>query len=337
MNIGIMGIGVYTPDTFMTAAEISEKCGIPEDVISEKFGVRKKAVPGPDDTTSSMGIKAAEAAIADAGIEAAEIDLIIWFGAQHKDYMCWLAGLKVADEIGAVNAWAFDLSAMCGSVMTGIEVARSMMLGNDNINTVLLVSGYRNGDLVDLGVKETSFMFDLGAGGNGMVLRKGYNRNVVLRSSFKGDGSFSEDCTIKYGGTKNWPLRPEDTERIHFTIDDNEQFKKKLLEKTLPNFYSVIDKSLESSGLTRKDIDYLAILHFKKSAHLAVLDELGLTEAQTIYLDKYGHTGQNDQIISIMEGIKERKIKNGDNIVLVGAGLGFVWSATVIRWGAAEN
>ena len=244
MNIGIMGIGTYTPDTFMTAAEIAEKSGIPEQVIAEKFGVRRKALPGPEDTTSSMGIKAARKAIEQAGIQPEEIDLVIWFGAQHKDYLLWLAALKVADELGAVNAWAFDMAAMCGSLMAGIEIARSLMTANDNINTVLLVSGYRNGDLVDFSIKETSFMFDLGTGGNGLILRKGYNRNLVKSSSFKGDGSFSEDCTIKYGGTKNWPMKPEYADKIYFTIDDPDHFKKNLQEKTLPNFYHVIDDSL---------------------------------------------------------------------------------------------
>jgi len=334
MDIGIMGIGTYTPSASMSAAEIAEKSGIPENVISEKFGINRKAVPGPEDTTSALGIKAARAAIKNAGILPSEIDLIIWFGAQHKDYLCWLAGLKVAHEIGAVNAWAFDLSAMCGSLMTGIEVARSMMLGNDNINTVLLVSGYRNGDLVDFNVPETSFMFDLGAGGNGLILRKDYKRNTVLCSSFIGDGSFSEDCIIKYGGTKNWPLKAGDFDKVYFTIDDPDNFKKKLMEKTLPNFFSVIDQALKKSGLSRKDIDYLALLHFKKSAHMAILEELELTEEQSTYLDDFGHTGQNDQIISLEEGLANGKINEGANVVLVGAGLGFVWSATVIKWGS---
>nr|WP_240739484.1 hypothetical protein [Marinitoga lauensis] len=164
MNIGIIGIGTYIPNTFITAEEISERSGIPADVIKEKFGIIKKPIPGPNDTTSYMGIQAAKKALKKADIKAEEIDLVIWNGAQHKDYPCWLAGLKVADEIGAKNAWSFDMEAMCGSMMSGMEVARSMMIANEDLNTILLVSGYRNGDLIDYSVKETSFMFDIGAG-----------------------------------------------------------------------------------------------------------------------------------------------------------------------------
>ncbi|WP_459994930.1 3-oxoacyl-ACP synthase, partial [Marinitoga arctica] len=337
MNVGIMGIGTYTPETFITAEEISKKSKIPIEVIKEKFGILKKPIPGTKDTTSYMGIQAAKKAIENAGISSDEIDLVIWNGAQHKDYPCWLAGLKVADEINAKNAWSFDMEAMCGSMMSGMEVARSMMIANEDINTVLLVSGYRNGDLIDYSIKETSFMFDIGAGGAAMILRKNYNKNVILGTAFKGDGSFSEDCIVEVGGTKKWPMEKEDVNRLHFVVKNGEKFKKKLKEKTMPNFYYVIDKSLEKSKLRRKDIDYLAILHFKRSAHYAVLDELGLTENQTTYLEEYGHIGQNDQILSIELGLKSGKIKDGDNIVMVGAGLGFVWAAATVKWGKYEG
>ena len=96
----------------------------------------------------------------------------------------------------------------------------------------------------------------------------------------------------------------------------------------------VIDRALElSGGLARNSIGYLAVLHFKRSAHKAVLAELGLKEEQSTYLEDYGHIGQNDQLLSIKLGLESRKIKDGYNIVLVGAGLGFVWAASVVRWG----
>ncbi len=337
MNVGVMGLGMYLPSKVMTSMQLAKETGIPVKVIEEKFGILQKYIPGETDTTSYMGIQAAKEAIKHAGIDPKEIDLVIWNGAQHKDYMCWLAGLKVADAVGAVNAWSFDMEAMCGSMMVGIETAKAHMAINDSVNTVLLVSGYRNGDLIDYHVKETSFMFDLAAGGAAMILRKGLDRNVVLASAFKGDGSLSEDCTIKPGGTRNWPLTADDIGKLSFSIEDVDGFKAKLAERTMPNFFEVIRTSLERSGnLTSEDIDYLAILHFKRSTHEYVLKELGLTEEQTTYLDTFGHIGQNDQIVSMIEGLKTGKIRDGSTIVLVGAGIGFVWASTVIRWGKGE-
>lgn len=332
-HVGVMGIGTYYPSRRMDASEIATASSIPENVIREKFGVDSKPVPGPGDTTSHMGIEAAKKAIAQAGIDPKEIDILIWNGAQHKDYLNWLAGLYVADKIGAVNAWSFDMEAMCGSMMAGIEVARSLMLTNEDYKTALLVSGYRNGDMIDYTVPETSFMFDIGAGGSAMVLRRDLGRNEILGSAFEGDGSFSEGCIVKAGGSKNWPVKPEDSAKFRFEIDDVDDFKKKLGERTLPNFYKVIRKSLSKAGLTDRDLDYLAILHFKKSTHDLILRELNLTEEQTTYLNNFGHIGQNDQIISIEEGLSAGKINDGDNIVMVGAGIGFVWAAAALRWG----
>jgi 3-oxoacyl-[acyl-carrier-protein] synthase-3 len=98
----------------------------------------------------------------------------------------------------------------------------------------------------------------------------------------------------------------------------------------------VIRESLKKGGLSDEDIDYLAILHFKRSTHDLVLQELGLSESQTTYLNEYGHVGQNDQIISIMEGIRSGKIQDGNNIVMVGAGIGFVWAAATVQWGEKQ-
>lgn len=334
MNIGIRGMGTYLPETVMTAAEIAEQTGIPEDVVANKFGVKQKPIPGPGDTPSYMGIQAARRAIEQAGVDPADIDLVIWNGGQHKDYPCWLAGLKVAHEIGATNAWSFDMEAMCGSMMAAFDVAKSMLIAKEELNRVLLVSGYRNVDLIDLSVKETSFMLDIGASGAAVLLEKGYNRNVILGSSFRGDGSFAEDCVVPVLGAKAWPPKPEDTKHPYFEVRDVDAFKKKLTERTLPNFYHVIRESLDrSGGLTESDIDYLAILHFKRSAHDLVLQELKLAESQTTYLDDYGHLGQNDQVLSVELGVRDGKIHDGDTIVMVGAGLGFVWASSVVHWG----
>ncbi len=334
MHVGIAGIGVYIPETYMSAAELASATSVPEEVIARKFGVKRKPVAGAADTTAAMGVAAARRALDAAGAAPESVDLVLWCGAQHKDYPCWLAGLYVANELGASKAWSFDMEAMCGSMMAALDVAKSLMLAREDLDTVLLVSGYRNNDLIDLAEPSTRFMMDIGSGGAACVLRKNLGRNAVLGSAFKGDGSLSLDCVVPALGTRAWPPKAGDEARAHFVVADESAFKAKLGEKTMPNFYAVIDKSLSlSGGLSRRDIGYLAILHFKRSAHDAALAELGLDETQTTYLDEYGHIGQNDQLLSIELGLKDGKIRDGTNIVLVGAGLGFVWAASVVRWG----
>ena len=333
MHVGILGHATWIPSTTMTAADLAAATGIPENVIALKFGVKQKPVAGPGETTAFMGLAAARKALDSAGIEGGAVDLVIWCGAQHKDYPCWLAGLYVADQIGAKKAWSFDMEAMCGSMMAALDVAKSLMLTHAALDTVLLVSGYRNNDLIDLSVPETRFMLDIGAGGSAVVLKKNAGRNAVLASSFRGDGSLSEMCIVPALGSKAWPPAPEDVKRAHFVVPDEEAFKAKLGEVTMPNFYAVIRDAVKLSGWPENGIDYLSILHFKKSAHDAVLAELGLKPEQSTYLDDYGHLGQNDQVLSLELGLKAGKVKDGSRIVFVGAGLGFVWAATAIQWG----
>jgi len=164
-------------------------------------------------------------------------------------------------------------------------------------------------------------------------LQKNAGKNAILASAFRGDGSLSEMCIVPKLGTKAWPPAPGDLDLAHFIVPDEEAFKAKLGEVTMPNFYAVIRESLRLSGLPEDGLDYLAILHFKKSAHDAVLAELGLRPEQSTYLDDYGHLGQNDQVLSLELGLKAGKIQDGSRIVFVGAGLGFVWAATTIQWG----
>ena len=359
MHVGILGYGTYIPRNFLSAADLANKTGVPQDVIERKFGILRKPVAGPEETTAFMGIEAARTALARAGIGAGELDLVIWCGAQHKDYPCWLAGLHVCERLGAVKAWSFDMEAMCGSMMAALDVAKSLMLARDDLSTVLLVSGYRNNDLVDLSVPETRFMMDIGSGGSALVLKKNAGKNAVLASSFRGDGSLSEMCVVPALGSKAWPPSAQDLDRSHFMVPDEKAFKDKLNAVTLPNFYRVVREASARSGFTpsppagtaqdsacrassgdaigvsaREGIDYLAILHFKRSSHEAILAELGLTEGQTTYLDGYGHLGQNDQVLSLELGLDSGKVREGSRIVFVGAGLGFVWAATGIRWGA---
>jgi 3-oxoacyl-[acyl-carrier-protein] synthase-3 len=333
MHVGLVGYGTWIPSGRVTAADLAAASGVPEDVIAQKFGVRGKPVAGPGETTAFMGLAAARKALSQAGIDGGEVDLVIWCGAQHKDYPCWLAGLYVADQLGAKKAWSFDMEAMCGSMMAALDVAKALMSTHPELETVLLVSGYRNNDLIDLTVPATRFMMDIGSGGAAVVLKRNAGRNEVLASAFRGDGSLSEMCIVPSLGAKAWPPAPGDLARAHFVVPDEEAFKRKLTETTMPNFYTVIREAMARSGLSGESIDYLAILHFKRSAHEAVLAELGLRSDQSTYLEDYGHLGQNDQVLSLELGLQAGKIKDGSRIVFVGAGLGFVWAATVIRWG----
>ncbi len=334
-RIGIAGIGVYIPSTTITGAEIARRSGLPETVVTEKMGLKRKTVAGPGDHTNQMGIWAAQQAIRQAGVDPAEIDLVICTTEEWKEHFLWVAGIKMAYELGATRAWAIDVGLKCATTMAAIKVAKNMMLADDAINTVLVAGGYRNGDFVNYANPRTRFMYNLAAGGGAFLLKKGDPRNQVLGSAIRVDGAFSEDVITGAGGTLR-PLTPEllAAGAHYLDVPDPEGMKQRLDARSMRNFVGVIRDSLAMSGHTQKDIAYLAILHMKRSAHDYVLGELGLRPDQTIYLENYGHIGQQDQALSLKLADERGKLNDGDIVVMVGAGIGYAWGASTVRWGA---
>ncbi|PGY15062.1 3-oxoacyl-ACP synthase [Bacillus sp. AFS031507] len=337
MQIGILSTGIYLPEEFLTGKEIAEMADIPVSVVEEKMGIKKKYIPGPEDHTCEMGIVAAKQAIAKAGIDPMEIDLVIYIGEEHKEYPLWTAGIKLQEAVGALNAWAFDVALRCGTTVMALKVAKSMMIAVPGIQTVLLAGGYRNVDFIDYDNPRTRFMFNLGAGGGAILLKKGHNENLLMETDIITDGSFSDDVVVVSGGTKNPITKEAIAQRLNkLDVLDPEGMKERLEQKSMNNFLKVIRESLRKSGFSEKDISYLGILHMKKSAHEYVLKELGLSEEQSIYLEDYGHIGQIDQILSLELALSDGKVKEGDVVVLVSAGIGYAWGATTIKWGKVD-
>ncbi len=336
MNVGVIGIGTYIPKTQMSAKEISEATkGVwSEEAVAEKLGIKNKPIPDIDDGTQEMGVKAGLEAIKNAGIDPKEIDVILCMGEEWKEYPLTTSALYIQDKIGATNAWGIDVQNRCCTSVSAMKIAKSMIIGDESVNTVMIVGGYRNGDLVDYTDNDASMLFNLGAGAGAMIVRGGVEKNLLLGSHIIGDGSLSRDAYVEIGGI-NQKITTENLGEAYksLRIVRPKEMKEKLNAKSMETWFKCIDTALEQSGLERKDIDYLGILHFKKSMHNVILKELGLTEEQSIYLEDYGHIGQVDQILSLQLGLEQGKIKEGSNILLVAAGIGYVWAANVIKWG----
>lgn len=337
-HVGIVGIGVYLPNHVMTAKEISEATGgtWSEEAVYEKLGIKQKYVPGPEDGTQEMGAKAALKCLENTGVDPLDIDLILCIGEEWKEYPLTTSALYIQDKIGATNAWGIDVQNRCCTCVAAMKIARDMIIADPAINTVMVVGGYRNGDFVDYRDKDMSMMYNLGAGGGAMILKRNYGKNVLLGSKIISDGSLARTAGVEIGGIVN-PFTPDNIEEGYHSLRllDAQKMKDRLNEVSMPNWYKCIDSSLEQAGLTREDIDYLDILHIKRSGHLGMLSDLGLTEENSIYLEDYGHIGQIDQILSLGLALEQGKVKDGSVVCMIAAGIGYVWAANIIRWGEA--
>jgi 3-oxoacyl-[acyl-carrier-protein] synthase-3 len=339
-GVGIVSWGLYLPEPEMTAAQISQATGgfWSEDAVVQKLGIVRKRVPGPEDGTQAMAVRAARDALQRGGVDPKEIDVILCIGEEWKEYPLTTSALYVQGAIGADNAWGIDVQNRCCTTCSALKIAKDMLTADDELHTILIVGGYRNGDFVDYRDKDASMMYNLAAGAGALILRDNQTENLVLGSHMVGDGSMARDAGVAIGGIAQ-PFTPENIEEGYKSLRllDAAHMKARLNEVSVPTWYRCIDEALrKSGGLTRKDIDYLAILHFKRSQHEAMVAELGLTPERTIYLEDYGHTGQIDQILSLALGLSQGKIRGGSLVCMIAAGIGYVWAATCLRWGRAE-
>jgi len=209
-----------------------------------------------------------------------------------------------------------------------------MMAADPELNTVLIAGGYRNGDLVDFHNTRASFLFNLAAGGGALLLRKGWPRNHVLGAHLMADGFMANHVLVPASGTVQFPTDAARAQGL-FALDlvEPEAMKDRLNAVSMDNWMHCIDEALRKSGRTRADIGYLNVLHMKRSAHDEMLQRLGLREDQSVYLSEYGHIGQQDAMVSIVEGLKQGRLKDGDLMVIVAAGIGYAWGAACVQWG----
>ncbi len=320
---GVVGTGLYIPEKLLTAEDVAAATGIPVAVIREKFGINRKPRAGDREPASFMAIQAARQCLAETGQDPAGVDVVLWTGSEHKDHYVWSAGVKVQHELGCRNAWAIDVAARCATNIVALKLAADVIRADDSVNTILLAGGHRTTDLIDFTNQRSRFMFNFSDAGSAILIKRGRGARI-MKTAVITDGAFSEDVIIPPG-------------RRYFDIPDPEGLKERLDEVSMDNFTRVIRESVEGSGYTLADIDYLALLHMKRSAHEAVIGRIGLDPGKTIYLSDYGHVGAPDQVISMRLALERGLIKDGDLVVLASAGIGYTWAACSLLWGGMDG
>jgi len=335
VNIGIAGIGTYFPQTVQKAEELVDATGIPLEVLQKKMGIVQRHIAGEDDSISYMASEAAKAAIADAGIDPAEIKMVISHGSQYKDHIVWNSAGKIQHNIGAVNAFGYEMYALCAGAPIAMNIARSMMIADPSLDTVLLAAGSKENDLISPKNPRARFMYNFGAGGGAMILKRDHDKNLVLGASALTDGSLSETVMLTTEPDAIGEGGSEINGEVVGMLDVRNAgyMAQRLGETSMPNFKRVMREALEKSGYTFEDVNFLGITHMKRSFFNQILEEIGLSQDQAIYLDHHGHIQSVDQVLTIQLGLAQGKIKEGDLLLLTGAGTGYTWSSIAVRWG----
>lgn len=329
--IGIEETSVFFPDGVETAATLAKKTDIPEDIIIERFGLYQKHVAGDNMHASDMAIEAAKPILSK--VDPLSIDVVIYFGSPHKDYYVWSSAPKISNELGTKNAYAFEIMNVSSGFPIAVKVAKDMITSDSSINNILLVGGCKESQVLDYDNKHSRFMFNFADGGAAALVKRGATKNEILESAIMTDGSFHDDVRVPAGGSVHFPSEKTVTNGQHYIDVKNPlDMKERLDPVSIPNFHKVIQQSVEKSGLNLADINLLLPLHTKRSMLVELLDGLGLTLEEAIYLDHHGHMSALDPCIGLHFAIQQKKLKKGDIVVAVSAGTGYTWASTTIQW-----
>ena len=313
----------------MTAAEIAGHSGIPEQVIVAKFGLRGKHIAAPDEHVSDLSVKAVERLLDESGFDPKEIDVVMYYGSMWRDHGVWQVAPHIAHRVGATNAFAMEYDNVSHGTPIALRVARDMLCAESELRTVLVVAACRESYLLDYENERSRFMFNFGDGAVAGLLVGDSVRNQVLGSHAITNGAYSLQVKVARGGSV-------DPGGYRFLdVQDPAEMKGGLDRESLPNFVAAARGAAERSGLALEDLDFVCPLHTKRSMFESLLTELGMTEEQAVYLDDTGHMSGVDSLLGLDRAVGERRVEDGDAVLLLSAGTGYTWAATVVRWGDA--
>ncbi len=328
-TMGLAGLGVYLPPQRESADQIAKRSGLSLEELAA-LGIQGKALPGPEDQPITMAAKAALAALADAGdCDPASVDLVLWTGEEYKDYIAQTASIRLQEECGCRNAWAFDLVGQGVTAVLGLKISWDLMTGDPDINTVLLAGGTRNIDLVDYANPDTRFLLAASASGGAVLLKRGLKENRLIGAVVETDPAMADEVYVPGGGTEI----PFATDNLDSPLMSYQAFRPGLLRSYLEQDLASRLVRATRAALGGRRPDYLALRHLTLAQRGQVLGALELTPEQSLSLEGLGHHGANDPLISLEMARRRGLLAQGGAVALASAGIGFTYAAAALQWG----
>jgi 3-oxoacyl-[acyl-carrier-protein] synthase-3 len=323
--VGILGMGSYVPEKVVTNKDLEKTVETSHEWIVERTGIHERRIAADSEATSDLATIAAQRALADAGVSAEEIDLIIV--ATVTPDMCFPSvACLVQDSIKATKAAAFDITAVCSGFVYAL-VMGSQFIKTGMYRKVLVIGAETLSKITDSTDRNTVILFGDGAGA--AVLGETSQGCGILGVDLGADGAGGDLLKVPAGGSRQ-PVSEETLkERLHYIqMTGNEVFKfaVKIMGETAL-------KALENANLTPADLDCIVPHQANIRIIQAAARRLKMPmDKVVVNVDKYGNTSAASIPIALDEAVKSGQIKNGDTILLVGFGGGLTWAASVIKW-----
>ncbi len=318
----IIGTGISLPQNVVTNDELSKRVDTSDEWIRERTGIRERRIALPGETTSTLAVAAARAALKDAAIDAGELDLIV-VATTTPDETFPATATTVQSRLGMMRGAAFDVQAVCSGFIYGLSVADNFIKAGQ-AKTVLLIGAETMSRLLDWTDRTTCVLFGDGAGAFVMQAREGEGTNAdrgVLNTKLFSDGRL-HDLLYVDGG----PSLTQTTG--HLRMKGKEVFK-----HAVTNISAAIEASAAEAGFGVPDIDWFV----PHQANQRILDgtarKLGIPPEKVIStVAVHGNTSSASVPLALQTAVDDGRIKRGDLVLLEAMGGGFTWGAGLVRW-----
>jgi len=331
MNSKVVGVGHYVPENVVTNDDLTKFIDTSDEWIQERTGIKERRWFNPEkDTVSNMATRASKLALERAGMEASEIEFIV-FATITPDYFFPGSGVLLQRELGLdSNVAAIDIRNACSGFIYGLSTADAF-IKSGMYKTILVVGAEIQSSALDKTTagRNTNVIFADGAGA--AILKATDDNTGVLTTHMHSDGNFAEDLYVKDPGSSRKvrlsnELIASDSFKVH--MNGNGVFKHAVVR-----FEEVIREALDATGKTTEDIDLLIPHQANLRISQFVQRKLQLTDDKVFNnIMHYGNTTAASIPIAMSEAWEKGKLKKGDLLCLAAFGSGFTWASALIKW-----
>ena len=325
ITAAITAVGAYVPEYKLTNKELESLVDTNDEWITSRTGIKERRIL-KDDTkaTSYLAIKAAQDLIAKRNLDPAEIDMVI-VGTATPDMSVAATAAYVASEIGAVNAFGYDLAAACSSFVYAMSTAATY-IESGRYKKVLIIGADKMSSIIDYKDRNTCVIFGDGAGA---ALFEPNEEGLGLQDEYlRSDGVGRDFLRIEAGGS----LHPASYETIDKSQHYIKQDGKTVFKYAVSNMANACEKVMERNQLTDENIDWLVAHQANKRIIDATAKRMGLKDESKVLIniEKYGNT--TSATIPLVLNDFEKKFKKGDTLVFASFGGGFTWGSIYLKW-----
>ena len=322
--IGILGLGFYLPSKVMTNADIEKIVDTTDEWIRTRTGIQTRRIAAPQENTSDLAVKAAQAALAQAGLKPADMDMIM-VATMTPDMPCPATACLVQAKLGAPQAAAIDISAACSGFVYGLVMARHMVAGGAYKN-ILVIGAEVLSRFVDWKDRSTCVLFGDGAGA---AVIGSTSQGQILSTYLGSDGSKVDLLNVPGGGTATPATHESVDNRLHFLkMNGGEVFK-----HAVRGMSDAALRAVKDAGITPEQIACVVPHQANIRIIQAVVERAGIP-LEKVYLnvDRYGNMSAASTVVALCEAVRDGRIKKGDYALLVAFGAGLTWGSAVIKW-----